>query len=278
MSGSWLAWVVPTLLGGGIAAITLVGDVGELRVAIGRTAWSGAVDPIVAIADEIALREEEARAITAEIERLGAGLAAPEALPTGDFLVVCIQDRTLQLWEGGRITMRIRIAVGQGEKVLDGEVYRFDTPRGRYSVQAREEAPLWVAPDWHYLELADKKHAKPAPVTRTHPLELQDGSRIEVQGDTLARCSGDTCTPYRMGEEIVTEGKVVVPPVGVIQRSYPGILGTHRLKLGQGYGIHGTDKPGSIGRAASHGCIRVRNEDIAVLYQRVAVGTPVFIY
>ena len=52
----------------------------------------------------------------------------------------------------------------------------------------------------------------------------------------------------------------------------------HRLELGDGYGIHGTDDPSSIGRAASHGCVRLRNEDIAKLYDMVPVGTAVFIY
>ncbi len=41
------------------------------------------------------------------------------------------------------------------------------------------------------------------------------------------------------------------------------------------YGIHGTDKPWSIGRASSHGCIRMRNRDVEELYRLVPVGTPV---
>ena len=40
-------------------------------------------------------------------------------------------------------------------------------------------------------------------------------------------------------------------------------LGTRWLGLSsKGYGIHGTSSPGSIGRAASHGCIRMRNREI----------------
>jgi hypothetical protein len=44
------------------------------------------------------------------------------------------------------------------------------------------------------------------------------------------------------------------------------------------YGIHGTNKPGSIGWAASHGCIRMRNQDVEELYQFVKVGMPVVIW
>lgn len=44
------------------------------------------------------------------------------------------------------------------------------------------------------------------------------------------------------------------------------------------YGIHGTTRPDSIGRAASHGCIRMRNGDAAELYKLVKHGTVVEIY
>lgn len=44
------------------------------------------------------------------------------------------------------------------------------------------------------------------------------------------------------------------------------------------YGIHGTSKPWSIGSSASHGCIRLRNEDAEELYEVVDYGTPVRIY
>jgi lipoprotein-anchoring transpeptidase ErfK/SrfK len=44
-----------------------------------------------------------------------------------------------------------------------------------------------------------------------------------------------------------------------------------------GAGIHGTDAIGSIGTAASHGCIRMRIPDVIELYDEVPVGAPVYI-
>jgi murein L,D-transpeptidase YcbB/YkuD len=41
------------------------------------------------------------------------------------------------------------------------------------------------------------------------------------------------------------------------------------------YGIHGTNKPWSIGQFASHGCIRMRNRDVEELFEWVPIGTPV---
>jgi L,D-transpeptidase ErfK/SrfK len=53
-------------------------------------------------------------------------------------------------------------------------------------------------------------------------------------------------------------------------------MGSHVLKLAwPNYAIHGTDKPPSIGLRGSHGCLRMYPEDIARIYGKVPVGTPV---
>jgi lipoprotein-anchoring transpeptidase ErfK/SrfK len=53
-------------------------------------------------------------------------------------------------------------------------------------------------------------------------------------------------------------------------------IGTRWIGLNQaGYGIHGTNAPGSIGKAASHGCIRMRNRDAEELFEMVRVGDVV---
>ncbi|WP_421914320.1 L,D-transpeptidase [Mesorhizobium sp.] len=53
-------------------------------------------------------------------------------------------------------------------------------------------------------------------------------------------------------------------------------LGARALYLGSTlYRIHGTNQPWTIGGAVSSGCIRMRNEDVVDLYERVNVGTTV---
>ncbi|WP_404426479.1 L,D-transpeptidase family protein [Thalassospira australica] len=55
-------------------------------------------------------------------------------------------------------------------------------------------------------------------------------------------------------------------------------LGEYALDLGwPGYLIHGTNKPHSIGRRATHGCVRLYPEDIEILFDLVDIGTPVHI-
>src|SRR5215213_477216 len=60
-------------------------------------------------------------------------------------------------------------------------------------------------------------------------------------------------------------------------------LSGHQPKLPAGWrggnrlAIHGTDSPGTIGAAASAGCLRAADADLQVLMRRVPLGTPVFI-
>jgi lipoprotein-anchoring transpeptidase ErfK/SrfK len=42
-------------------------------------------------------------------------------------------------------------------------------------------------------------------------------------------------------------------------------------------GIHGTNEPWSIGRAASHGCIRVANDEMRRIFRLAPAGTPVIV-
>jgi lipoprotein-anchoring transpeptidase ErfK/SrfK len=55
-------------------------------------------------------------------------------------------------------------------------------------------------------------------------------------------------------------------------------MGQFAMTLGDGtYAIHGTNRPASVGRFVSHGCIRMYNADIRKLFSMVAVGTPVIV-
>jgi lipoprotein-anchoring transpeptidase ErfK/SrfK len=89
------------------------------------------------------------------------------------------------------------------------------------------------------------------------------------------------------------DGKYLSPawsPPNVIRREKPWLprviaggarnnpMGVAAMTLAGGeYAIHGTNAPGSIGGFVSYGCIRMFNADIADLYSRVSVGTPVVV-
>jgi lipoprotein-anchoring transpeptidase ErfK/SrfK len=66
----------------------------------------------------------------------------------------------------------------------------------------------------------------------------------------------------------------VVIPAGPDNPLGPRWVGFNK----KGYGIHGTNLPSSIGKAASHGCIRMRNRDIVQFFAMVNVGDTVEIH
>jgi lipoprotein-anchoring transpeptidase ErfK/SrfK len=54
-------------------------------------------------------------------------------------------------------------------------------------------------------------------------------------------------------------------------------LGERWIDIGNSFGIHGTIEPESIGRSESAGCVRMRNEDVAEVYDLLTVGSTVTI-
>jgi lipoprotein-anchoring transpeptidase ErfK/SrfK len=54
-------------------------------------------------------------------------------------------------------------------------------------------------------------------------------------------------------------------------------MGSHAIYLGEGLAIHGTKNQASVGRAVSHGCMRMKKGDIDEVYNLVEVGTKVLI-
>lgn len=69
-----------------------------------------------------------------------------------------------------------------------------------------------------------------------------------------------------------------IPPAESPKRYVKGELGKYALDLGEGILIHGTDDVDSIGKRASHGCIRVPADALDKIYHAAKVGTDVYIF
>ena len=208
---------------------------------------------------------------------------SPAAAANQPYIVVSMADHRIWYKQGKEVLFEAPVATGSGKELVGGSGgnWRFETPRGRLVVKGKDENPAWVPPDWHYVEMANKKGLGIVHLDHGEAIRAGDAVITTQGGEVVKRYSNGSTVSLGTGvegKEIVANGNIVVPPYGTSARRYLGVMGTRRLELGDGYGIHGTDHPETIGQSVSHGCVRMRNEDIEKLYPMVPVGTPVYIY
>src|SRR5688500_1832131 len=117
-------------------------------------------------------------------------------------------------------------------------------------------------------------------------LVLGDGEAIQYtvavgspvkQWQGTAQVNGKYVRPARTPPAEVKADNPALPDV--IPGGAPNNpMGVAAMTLSGGeYAIHGTNKPESIGKFASYGCIRMLNQDITDLFARVSVGTQVVV-
>ncbi len=204
--------------------------------------------------------------------------AALEA--TGLRILVSLDDRRLHVLDGPDTVRVAPVGIGMDSTlVYRGRVWNFRTPRGIRRVRSKEAEPVWVPPEWHYVEVAKARGLRLVTLRPDRPVVLDDSSRIVVQDDEVGLVRPDVpFTPFAADEEVIWEGTLYIPPIGTKQRQVTGELGPYRLDLGDGYLLHGTPHAESIGEPSSHGCMRLADDDITWLYANVPVGTPVYTY
>jgi L,D-transpeptidase catalytic domain len=279
--GGPMLWLLLGILLGVIAVSTVVLN-DTLRQRFRRDVMRMAFNGNLELLDDVK------REIGATRDTLNQRLAASDSGGPGDrpYIIVSITDKRLWYRQGDRTIFTTRVATGTGKELVKegpngGVHWKFDTPRGRLVVEAKETDPVWVPPDWHYVEMASKKHLGVVRLMRGQSIPIGGGAVVTVDGtDVVTKYPDGRKVPFETseGKEIVANDSIVIPPYGTNQRKYVGTLGVNRLYLGDGYGIHGTDEPATIGTAASHGCVRLRNEDIETLFRIVPIGTVVYIY
>jgi hypothetical protein len=130
---------------------------------------------------------------------------------------------------------------------------------------------------------AEKNEASAAATKRVIVVSLED-RRLALLEDgkvvkTYPVAVGKSSTPSPAGTFTI-ERRVMNPTYSHHGRIVPpgpnNPVGSRWMGLSiKGYGIHGTNVPSSIGKAASHGCIRMGKADVEDLYSRVAVGDEV---
>lgn len=69
-----------------------------------------------------------------------------------------------------------------------------------------------------------------------------------------------------------------VPPRNSPTRYESGVLGDYAMSIGDGYLIHGTIYKRFLGMPVTHGCVRLNDEDLEVVYNALNIGSKVYIF
>ena len=104
---------------------------------------------------------------------------------------------------------------------------------------------------------------------------FRNGRRVR----SVAAAVGASLTPTPTGSYYVNQRLVAPDPWGPFGPAALGISAfspvLQEWVQGGPIAIHGTNDPGSIGEAASHGCLRVRNDVLVWMFREILAGTPV---
>jgi lipoprotein-anchoring transpeptidase ErfK/SrfK len=193
-------------------------------------------------------------------------------------IVISLAERRLWVLEQYDTLMEATIGVARGVTFVHGsERWEFRTPYGERRVRRKVEDPVWTPPDWHYAETA-RNHGLRLARLAASGTRLSTGARLLVRDSVVGLVfPGGDFAALPLDEHIVFDGTLFIPPLGTLNRRVTGDLGRYALDLGDGYMIHGTPIRESIGRASTHGCVRVGDDDLAWLYANIPVGTRVVI-
>ncbi len=179
---------------------------------------------------EVVIKDDKGKPIApdklaAANDKLRKKLAA--LAPKGQYVVIDTANNRVYLREGDRTLREMVASCGSGNVLVDpvgGRTWTFDTPRGQFQVKSKVNNPVWIKPDWAFIE----------------------------------------------------EGEPI--PKDPRQRADANVMGDYALGIGNGYFIHGTLYKRLLGRNVSHGCVRLGDEDLELLFKTATLGTKVIIY
>lgn len=109
-------------------------------------------------AREIAIKDDKGKSISpdklaAANDKLRKKMAA--LAPKGQYVVVDTANNRVSLREGERVLREMVASCGSGNVLVDpvgGRTWTFDTPRGQFQVRSKVTNPVWIKPDWAFIE------------------------------------------------------------------------------------------------------------------------------
>ena len=195
-------------------------------------------------------------------------------------ILVSLQERRIRVVIDDDTLLSAPAAVASGQTLTyQGFTKTFDMPRGPKTVLAKDADPIWTPPKWLYYEAAAELGLEVKDIP-PKGLTMPDGRRLYVNEENeigVITANG----PEKFIDKnlhLIFDNVLYVPPVGTENRKVNGTLGKYKLSLGDGFLLHGTPLKNSIGLAATHGCVRLRDEDIEWMYENIPIGTKVYVY
>lgn len=178
---------------------------GDRRLRRRLLAWTLAALGVVGAGTSLAmaLSTSEVRAMAPAPGE--ARVADPEVLsrlaPRGIYIVVDTARNELSLRQGRETVYTAVVSTGSGARLIDPRDprrgWRFDTPRGVFTVRSKHVDPVWVRPDWAFLEEGLPIPARPedrvqAGVLGRYALGIGDG--YFIHGTLYTRLLGTNVT------------------------------------------------------------------------------------
>ncbi len=246
-------------------------------------------------------RGERLRRLRSEVT--SAEVEIDESKDSDQTIIVSTAENRVFMRRGEEVLFQAVCSTGKGTTLVEkGKKIVFDTPTGRFRIVSKEEYPVWIPPDWHFLEEARKKKLKLVRLTPRMAIDADTGTPVleehsegiwswfessgrpnarllKVKNNTVVEVRADGSERELPAGEVIQAGRsIVVPPTSVPQRRFEKVLGRYRLNIGGGYALHGTLATDQLGRSVSHGCVRLADADLEQLYNRSKVGDQVIIY
>ena len=205
-----------------LAAVTtrMLPQAASARARVSPPAFSGdprSVGATGKLEKEVARLEAARKKLASKISKLQ---------PQGIWVLVDTGSNRICLMDGETVLREAVCSTGSGRVLEDPQTERkwiFNTPRGEFEVRGKKTNPIWIKPDWEFIE----------------------------------------------------EGKPL--PTSFKERVEEDMLGDYALDIGDGYLIHGTLYKRALGMSVTHGCVRVGDDDLEVIYKAVRIGSRVYI-
>ena len=140
------AAVVTCLLGLVSGAALAAGGMDRLRLE-----YHLATVPEEALTREVSRLEQNASGLRQGIERMLSAAAARR--PSGTYIVIDAATNRLLLRRDDEILLDAVCSTGSGQELVDGKRrWVFNTPRGSFKVLSKVNVPVWIKPDWAFIE------------------------------------------------------------------------------------------------------------------------------